>query len=66
MSLIRENNTMRITFEDDTWKEGVEGIISVTDGTTPFYTADTWQIDGVIRSAVARSVTVVSAKQPFR
>lgn len=38
---------MRITFEDDTWKEGVESILSVADGTTPFYTADTWQIDGV-------------------
>jgi hypothetical protein len=38
---------MRITFEDDTWKEGVEGILTVTDGTTPFYTADTWQIDEV-------------------
>lgn len=47
MSIVRENNTMRITFEDDTWKEGVESILSVTDGTTPFYTADTWQIDGV-------------------
>ena len=47
MSIVRENNTMRITFEDDTWKEGVESILSVADGTTPFYTADTWQIDGV-------------------
>ena len=47
MSIVRENNTLRITFEDDAWKEGVESILSVTDGTTPFYTADTWQVDGV-------------------
>ena len=42
MSIIREDNTMRITFEEDTWKQGEEGILSVTDGTTPFYSADTW------------------------
>ena len=47
MSIVRENNTLRITFEDDTWRDGVEGVLTVTDGTTPFYTADTWQIDGV-------------------
>jgi hypothetical protein len=46
MSIIREDNTMRITFEEDTWKQGEEGILSVTDGTTPFYSADTWKEDG--------------------
>lgn len=46
MSIIRKDNTMRITFEDDTWKEGVEGILSVTDGPMPFYSADIWQING--------------------
>ena len=46
MSIIREDNTMRITFEEDTWKQGEEGILSVTDGTTPFYSADTWKDDG--------------------
>ena len=46
MSISREENTMRITFEEDTWKQGEEGILSVTDGTTPFYSADTWKEDG--------------------
>ena len=47
MSIQREDNTMRITFEDDTWKQGEEEILSVADGTTPFYSAETWQVAGV-------------------
>ena len=45
MSVTREDNVCRITFEDDAWKEAAPEIYSVVDGATPFYSADTWLLD---------------------
>lgn len=42
MSVVREGNVCRITFEDDSWKEAEPDVFSVTDGAKPFYSADTW------------------------
>lgn len=45
MSVTRKDNVCRITFEDDAWKDAAPEIYSVVDGTTPFYSADTWLLD---------------------
>lgn len=45
MSVIREDNVCRITFEDDAWKEAAPEIYSVVDGAKPFYSADTWLLN---------------------
>lgn len=45
MSVTRDGNVCRITFEDDSWKDAAPEIYSVVDGATPFYSADTWLLD---------------------
>ena len=45
MSIVREDNTCTITFEDDAFKDGCSGVFEVKEGTTPFYVADTWKVN---------------------
>lgn len=45
MSVVRDGTVCKVTFEDDSWKEAAADVFSVADGTTPFYSAGTWQID---------------------
>lgn len=46
MSVEREGNVVTITFEDDSWKDGLQDVYSVTDGKITFSSKNTWQIDG--------------------
>lgn len=45
MSIVREDNTCTITFEDDAFKDGCADVFEVTEGATPFYVADTWKVN---------------------
>lgn len=45
MSIVREDNTCTITFEDDIFKDGCADVFEVTEGATPFYVADTWKVN---------------------
>lgn len=42
----RFKNQLLITFQDNTWKTAAPDVFSVTDGNTPFYTANTWVVNG--------------------
>ena len=60
MSVVREDNVCKVTFEDDAWKEAAPDVFSVSDGTVPFYSAGTWLFDGkqTLRSgAIGNSAT---------
>jgi hypothetical protein len=46
MGVVRKKNQAIVTFEDDAWKTAAPDVFSVADGTTPFYSADTWLNDG--------------------
>lgn len=52
MSATFSGDTLNITFVDDTWKTAFPSFYTVTDGTTPFYSANTWVYDNknVLRS----------------
>lgn len=52
MSATLSGATLNITFEDDTWKTAFPSFYTVTDGTTPFYSANTWTYENknVLRS----------------
>lgn len=45
MSIVREDNTCTIIFEDDAFKDGCADVFEVTEGATPFYVADTWKVN---------------------
>lgn len=45
MSIVREDNTCTITFEDEAFKDGCADVFEVTEGATPFYVADTWKVN---------------------
>lgn len=45
MSIVREDNTCTITFEDDAFKDGCADVFEVMEGATPFYIADTWKVN---------------------
>lgn len=45
MSVEREGNVVTIAFEDDSWKEGLQDVYSVTDGKTTFSSKNTWLVD---------------------
>lgn len=42
MSVIREQNTCMIIFNDESWKEGISGVYSIINNDKPFYVDNTW------------------------
>ena len=45
MSVVREENKCTITFDDDTWHDGVSDVYTITDGTYSFVVSNTFTYD---------------------
>lgn len=45
MSVERHDNTCRIVFTDELWKDAAEDVYTVSDGDVPFFVSDTWKYD---------------------